>query len=230
MSATLDAVVFDLDGTLHDHNGSVTAALRTWLPALGADVDDGLIVSWFEIEELHFPQWSAGKITYQDQRRLRLIDFLPLIHVTPGPSKELDALYDGYLEHYEASWMAYGDVAQALETVEAAGLRIAILTNGTATQQRAKVAAIGLADRIDFILTSEEIGVGKPEPRAYLAVSQRLGVHPSRALHIGDRYDLDVLGARAAGFDAAHLDRPGSGPSGEPRRMRSLVEIDRFIE
>jgi putative hydrolase of the HAD superfamily len=52
-SGNLLAVIFDLDGTLVDHLGSVVAALERWLPSLGAAATGALIDAWFAAEERH---------------------------------------------------------------------------------------------------------------------------------------------------------------------------------
>ena len=68
------AVIFDLDGTLIDHVGSVTQALEAWLPEVGATPTEELTAAWFLAEEKHFPAWRSREITFAEQRRRRLHD------------------------------------------------------------------------------------------------------------------------------------------------------------
>jgi putative hydrolase of the HAD superfamily len=204
----MKAVVFDLDNTLFDHTESATAAVRGWIPELGGTASDDLIAQWFVIEERNFNQWLSGAVTHQGQRRGRLRDFLPLIeHPVPEFDEELDLIYTGYLRHYEASWVAYPDARPALEVARSNGWRISVLTNGSTTQQNAKLAAIGLADLVDVVCTSESLGVSKPDPQAYLRTCVALGVEPADSVMIGDNLALDVVAAREAGLTAHHLDR-----------------------
>lgn len=221
----VEAVIFDLDDTLLDHRGSSTAALSRWLPTLGSVADDRAVAAWFDAEERHFPRWSAGDITSAEQRRRRLRDVLPAVGLGVGGEAELDRLFDDYLAHYRESWTGFDDVRAAVDRLHGAGLRMAVLTNGLDAQQRAKVEALGIGDVVRPVVTAEELGVAKPDPAAYLAVCERLGVAPAAALHVGDRYDLDVTGARAAGLRAVHLDRRGLGPTDEPDRISSLDEL-----
>jgi putative hydrolase of the HAD superfamily len=129
-SVSVRGVVFDLDGTIVDHRGSVASALRGWLPELGATPDDDLFAAWLAAERRHFPDWRARRITFDEQRRRRLKDFLPLIGHPVGDDQELDAVFSGYLSWYQRSWTAFEDVPRAVETVTRAGLPIAVLTNG----------------------------------------------------------------------------------------------------
>ena len=204
----MKAVIFDLDNTLFDHTGSATYAVRAWIPELGGAASDELVAQWFVIEEVVFTKFLAGELTHQGQRRGRLHEFLPLLgHPVPATDAELDELFTGYLRHYYDSWTAYPDARPALEVARSNGWRIGVLTNGSTTQQNAKLAVIGLADLVDVVCTSESLGVSKPAPEAYLLTCAALGVDPADTVMIGDNLELDVLAARAAGLTAHHLDR-----------------------
>jgi putative hydrolase of the HAD superfamily len=202
------AVVFDLDDTLFDHTVSATRGIHRWVTDLGGSPSDELIAQWFVIEEDNFNRWLSGELTHQGQRRGRLRDFLPLIgQPVPPTDAELDQLYDGFLQHYEDSWIAFPDARPALEVAHSNSWRVGVLTNGSTKQQNAKLRSIGLADLVDVVCTSESLGVSKPDPLAYQRVCEALGVEPADTLMIGDNLELDVLGAQAAGLAARHLDR-----------------------
>jgi putative hydrolase of the HAD superfamily len=226
---SVQAVILDLDDTLLDHTGSATSAVRGWLPSLGIEPTNALVDAWLTAEARHYSAWLAGRLTYQEQRRERLRDFLPLVRHTPGTDSDLDELFSHYLAHYQASWIPFGDVEAALVVITAAGLRTAILTNGTIDQQNAKLDAIGLHGRVGPVFTAEQLGMSKPAPSTYLKVCTELAVHPSSALHVGDQYELDVVAARAAGLQAVYLDRRRRGPYHERRRITSLEQLSAHI-
>ena len=221
----VEAVVFDLDDTLFDHTGSTRRALSEWLPTLGVDLSASLIQEWVDVEARHFEAWRAGIISFDEQRRRRLRDFLPLIGRSVGTDVELDLAFAGYLHCYEESWQACDDARPALDALIAAGLVVAVLTNGTTAQQSSKVDRIGLTALLAAIVTSEELGAAKPAPQAYLATCKRIGFQPSRTLHVGDRHDLDVVAARAAGLSALHLDRLGRQHEPPHGRISTLKEL-----
>ncbi|GGC18275.1 HAD family hydrolase [Cellulomonas carbonis] len=222
----LAAVIFDLDGTLFDHSTASISAVRAWVESLGRTSSPDLEAAWFDAEERHFRDWCDGLITFTEQRRRRLREVLPLLQQPVGDDAALDRLFaDGYLHAYRQAWCAYTDVADCLLAVERSGLRTAVLTNGTVEQQNAKIQAIGLAGRVGPVLTAEELGAAKPAPAAFAAACDRLDVCPSSALYVGDDYEVDVLGARAAGLRAVLIDRAGTGPANEADRMGSLLEL-----
>jgi putative hydrolase of the HAD superfamily len=202
------AVVFDLDNTLFDHTGSATLGLRGWVTELGVTPTDELVAEWFVIEDRVYPRWLSGELTHQGQRRARLHEFLPLIgRPVPPTEAAQDEFFEGYLRHYRDRWIAYPDARPALEVARGNGWRIGVLTNGSTVQQNAKLEAIGLAELVDVVCTSESLGVSKPDPLAYQRVCEALGCEPADVLMIGDNLELDVLAAQAAGLAARHLDR-----------------------
>ncbi|ADB35275.1 HAD-superfamily hydrolase, subfamily IA, variant 1 [Kribbella flavida DSM 17836] len=204
----MKAVIFDLDDTLFDHSASAVTGLRAWVPELGVPWSDELIAHWFAIERIAYDGWLSGRTTHQGQRRARLRAFLPLLgQQVPAEDAELDDVFAGYLRHYEASWSAFPDARPAVEVARSNGWRVGVLTNGSTVQQNKKLAAIGLAPLVDVVATTETLGCSKPAPEAYLLTCRQLGVDPADTLMIGDNLELDVLGARAAGLAAEHLDR-----------------------
>ncbi|WP_238547166.1 HAD family hydrolase [Actinoplanes friuliensis] len=214
----LRGVLLDLDGTLMDHDRAADAGLRAWLPSLGLEATDAEVARWIALQEPHLAAWRAGRISFAEQRRRRLRDFLG----TDGSDAELDAVFAGYLAHYERGWRIYDDVADALAVIAEAGLRTAVLTNGARTQQLRKLAAIGLG-HLDPVFTVDDLGVAKPHPDAFRRACSRWGLAPGEVLSVGDNHELDVLGARAAGLRAVHLDRLGG--STETARVASLTEL-----
>ena len=83
---------------------------------------------------------------------------------------------------------------------------LGVITNGREDRQRAKFEALGLQDVFRVFVTSERAGVEKPHPRIFELALAEAGVEASEALFVGDRLDVDVLGARQAGMSAVWLD------------------------
>ena len=68
---------------------------------------------------------------------------------------------------------------------------------------------LGIQPYIDVSITSKEAGAQKPDPPIFLAALDRLGLQPYEALHVGDQYQSDVLGAKGVGITPVLLDREG---------------------
>lgn len=121
----------------------------------------------------------------------------------------------------------YPDVREALSGLAEAGFRVGIAGNQPHGVAEA-LAALGL--RADFIATSAQWGVSKPDAGFFARVLDATRAEPARVVYVGDRLDNDVAPARAAGMRALFLPR---GPWGEAHdetphvaeRVESLLEI-----
>ena len=210
-------VVFDLDDTLVDHVGAARDGFRVWLATLGptpllpAEAEE----LWLALEERHYQRYLDGLVSYPGKRRDRLREFLHALgHPAPppGPAGDvaLDEQFAGYLAAFTRAWRAHHDALPTLTRTHAAGLAVAVLTNGDQRQQEAKVRATGLSGVCGRVFASSSLGVAKPAAAAYDAVAAALGLEPAQLLMVGDNPLNDVEGARAAGWSAVHLDRSGT--------------------
>jgi putative hydrolase of the HAD superfamily len=226
MGETLRAVLFDLDGTLMDHDAARAAGLRAylarWLPAAQESELARLDGEWQRLEARHYDEYAEGRCSMQDQRRRRVRG----MHEALGRELESEAAADewfaAYLGHYRAAWSPFADVLPALSWLAATHpqAKLGVITNGEGGAQRAKLATIGLAERFPLVVASGELGVAKPDPEIFARACELLGVRAAQAAHVGDRLDLDAQGAAAAGLRGIWLDRVGTaaGPSaGTPR-------------
>lgn len=227
----LGAVLFDLDGTLMDHDAAREAGLAAHCAAVlpeHAAGHDALAAEWRRLEALHYDEYAAGLISFQEQRRRRVRGLHAAIEAPAPDDAACDAWFAGYLARYRAEWAAFDDVLPALAALAAAHpqARLGVITNGEGEPQRAKLAAIGLAERFPVVVCSAEEGLAKPDPGIFLLACERLGVEPQAAAHVGDRLDLDAQGAAAAGLRGVWLDRAGAGaPAGPPAGVATIATL-----
>jgi len=211
------AVLFDLDGTLMDHDAARVAGLSAHvaalLPGLPAAELTRLDAEWRRLEALHYDEYAAGRISFQEQRRRRVRGLHAALDRALPSDPEADAWFAAYLNHYRGAWRAFDDVLPALAALAQAfpDAALGIVTNGEGEPQRAKLAAIGVADRFPLVVASAEAGVAKPAAEIFALACERLGTEPHEAAHVGDRLDLDAHGAAAAGLRGIWLDRQRSG-------------------
>ncbi|MDT3329190.1 HAD family hydrolase [Microbacterium sp. KSW-18] len=207
------AVGFDLDGTLFDHRGAAETSAARFLASRGAAVTPAAVDAWFAAEATHFERWRSGRIDFAEQRRARLRDvFHHLGLPVPSGPAELDALFASYLDDYRDAWAAYPGTHDLLRDLGRRGYRLGLLTNGSTEQQTDKLDAVGLADLFDATCISEQLGHHKPDPAAFAALVERLGVRPDECLFVGDDATTDAAGARAAGLTAVLIDRTTMTP------------------
>jgi putative hydrolase of the HAD superfamily len=95
-------------------------------------------------------------------------------------------------------------VLAVLRSARKDGWHVSLLTNAT-TRLRDDLARLGLLDELDAVLNSSELGVCKPDPRAFEAACRHLGADPQDCVFVDDG-PWNVAAAAAAGMDA-HLHR-----------------------
>lgn len=115
-------------------------------------------------------------------------------------------------------------VRESVERFRSAGLRLAVVSNSNGTL-RSLLDRLGLLAAFEVVLDSAVEGVEKPDPRLFQRALAGLGVAPAAAVHVGDIYHVDVVGARAAGIRPVLLDEAGLYPDADCPRVRSLVEL-----
>jgi putative hydrolase of the HAD superfamily len=113
---------------------------------------------------------------------------------------------------------------EALGRLRAVGLRLGVVSNSDGRVEQALQAA-GLRHYFDVVIDSSLAGVEKPDPRIFQAALDALGVEPGEALYVGDLYEIDVLGARAAGIDAVLLTASPAEPGRHCRTAGSVHEL-----
>jgi len=100
----------------------------------------------------------------------------------------------------------YPDVPETLRSLKRAGLPMVILSNGTPAMLNAVVENSGLSGLIDVILSADDAGVFKPDPRVYQLAVNRLGV-PANTISFQSSNSWDAVGAAGFGFRVAWINR-----------------------
>ena len=118
----------------------------------------------------------------------------------------------------------------AIDALKTLGVKLALVTNGGADTQRAKIERFELSHRFDHIQIEGEHGFGKPEERAYLHAMQALGVTASETWMIGDNLEWEVEAPQRLGIYSIWMDVHGEGLPPDStikpdRIIRSLAEL-----
>lgn len=221
-------IVFDVDGTLMDHRRAADEGLGSFLRLMGTDPTPSLRDVWFQAEQEHFTAWRQGQISFTEQRRLRMADLLKALGNTVSGDTQLDRLFDTYLTEYERSWRPYPDASPCLEELLNHGFELAVFSNGDNRQQNKKLERIGVRKYFSCVLTSDSLGAAKPHREAFDRAAEALNAPGTELTYIGDDVEVDVLGARAAGWHAILLDRFDANHI--QGRIKSLSELPALLQ
>jgi putative hydrolase of the HAD superfamily len=148
-----------------------------------------------------------------------------------APTAELcHAIADEYQQVHEAELEMFPGAHETLDRLKELGVKLALVTNGAAAPQRAKVVRFALEHRFEHIQIEGEHGFGKPEEQAYLHAMASLGVDARETWMVGDNLEWEVVAPQRLGIHAIWYDGYGMGlPPGSPIRpdriIRSLPEL-----
>nr|WP_221244197.1 HAD family hydrolase [Cryobacterium roopkundense] len=203
-------VLFDLDDTLFAHREAVEDGILRHLgvvrgPFVGADPMAAQSL-WRDLEEEHYHSYLAGRLDFHGQRRERARDFCAAYNLVLDDASA-SAWFESYFVHYRDSWRLHGDALACLDALTNAGVRVGLITNGDLEFQSEKIRRVGLADRVEHVITSGELGVAKPDARIFHHACSVFGVEPSAAAYVGDRLRTDAIGAAASGLAGIWIDR-----------------------
>ena len=179
------ALIFDLDGTLIDSVPDMTVAINRLLGTL-----ERRPLAPDEVREM-----VGDGATELVRRAFRATGSdLAAGHEAATVSRYIDF----YAEHPASRSAFYPGVPETLETLAAAGRRLALCTNKPERVMRPLLDILGLASRFEVILGAGVLPARKPDPAPVRWVLNRLDVPPAEALMVGDSRN-DVLSAQAAG-------------------------------
>ncbi len=220
----IKAVLFDLDDTLVDHHHASHAAItgvRERFVVLQSVAAEALVAEHQRLLELLHHEVAIGARTAADARVER---YRRLFEFAGADPRHATAATELHRRLYQSNRRA---VDGALELVAhlRLRLRVAVVTNNTVAEQTEKLASFGFAPHVDALVTSEEVGAAKPDPRIFRAALERLSCEPYEAVMIGDAWHADVIGATSAGIRALWLNRHGV-PHPDPAiamQIRSLA-------
>lgn len=144
------------------------------------------------------------------------------VPVDPG------AFGDAMVEREVEAVRAVPGAADVLDTL-AADRRVGVLTNGVGRLQRAKLEAVGLADAVETVVVSGEVGASKPEPGIYRIAEDRLPA--ASYAFVADDVERDLRPAIERGWHGVYVgeDDPGSA-FGDLAVARSLAAVPDRLE
>ncbi len=185
MSTRIDAVLFDLDGTLVDTAPGLGAALNAMRQRRGLP----------EIAPADYrPQASHGS-----QGLLRIGFDVDQQH------PDFTTLRREFLAHYAANLTRnsplFPGMAEVLDKFEARSIKWGVVTNKPAEYTQPLLAHLGLLARAAFVVSGDTCAQAKPHPAPLLHACREAGVPVENCLYVGDA-ERDVQAANAAGMPA----------------------------
>jgi putative hydrolase of the HAD superfamily len=229
------AVLLDVDDTLVDtraaFRAAITGVVSTWMPHLNDAGRERAVLRWAHDPTGSFRRFTRGEISMAQQRRIRVSDLHGAFGGPPVDDATFAAWDAAYETTFRGAWRATQDGVRLVARLERLGVPFGVVTNLHAAYQEGKLTAVGLG-HLRVLGSLDTVGVGKPDPRIFLAGCAGLGVAPGEVAYVGDEPDIDAAAAAEAGLVGVWLDR-FSGVDGESRQVTDglplrITSLDRL--
>lgn len=210
------ALLFDLDDTLYDLRSYWTLRLH----------------EMFDLVLPRYPHLERAALLRQALSEKVYIEKLPAFLRTLGIADE-QLIADTHTA-YARDWfarLALRDDAAAVLAALRPRYRLGLVTNGPSRTQRPKIEQLRLAEYLDPLIVSEEVGVAKPEPGIFHAALAQLGTQPAQTIYVGDSLEFDLPGAHAAGLPFIWMNpRHEPLPPHLPPPLAIITRLSELIE
>jgi mannitol-1-/sugar-/sorbitol-6-phosphatase len=178
----IDAILFDMDGTLVDSDGAVERAWLSWAAEYGVDGPAA---------------YAIGHGSPSEPTVRRMLPHLDEAAIQAASARQLELQYDDL-----ADVTATPGAVELLAVLARRGLPWAVVTSADTRLAKARLTAAGIVAPV--LVTTDDIPAGKPDPAGYLRGAELLGVAPRRCLVVEDA-EVGLQAARAAGAHTAAL-------------------------
>lgn len=197
------AFIFDLDNTLFDHYHSLRSAIsaiQSEYTNLEGYAPNDLISKYNAALQKAYDLYLEKRLTYEeaDLEKVRL--FFTDLGLEEPTVEDISHFRAIYKPAYRENRRATPGSIETLCRLREHGYPVAILTNGQIKDQEAKAEFIGVRHLVDHIITSEEAGCSKPDPRLFQLAVDALNTNPDTTYMVGDSPDSDMKGALDGGL------------------------------
>ncbi|HEU4793717.1 MAG TPA: HAD-IA family hydrolase [Nitrolancea sp.] len=240
MSAPCSAitlVTFDVGGTLLTFRPDLARAYADVLAEAGCLVSEERIAAALEAERRAAAQRRAESVpadhlvSVEAGNRRRQLFVSNVLRAAGVPEERIDHGAAAVHAALDSSRMyqAYDDALPVLRALWERGLKLGAIANTWPSMPRI-LMELGFGDYLGFWVISEAVGVEKPHPAIFEKALEIGAAKPSHAIHIGDDYARDVLGARGVGMEAVLLDRSGRMEPGIQDGVPVIQQLNDLVE
>ncbi len=194
-------IIFDLDDTLYDYSfleQEATNVIEQYAEQL-LQIKKELFREAVQIgkekvkKQLPFVAAGHSRVLYY-QKALEHLNYYPL-----SMALELEQIYWDYF--FQQMKLRKG-VEELLNLIKKIGWKISICTDLTTAIQLQKIRVLGLERWIDCIVTSEEVGVEKPNSEIFCFCLEKMQLDRKEVIMVGDSLERDIKGAEKVGIQA----------------------------
>lgn len=205
------AVFFDAGNTLLQPYPSVEHVCAEVFKRNGYEVSDEQISQAVALGDRYYEEryWQDDSFWSNEAEAEALwIELYSLVAgevgINGGRRRIAKEIYDEFGCH--CRWQLFPDVKETLDELKAQNLKVGIISNWD-SRLADLCFGIGITPYLDFVMSSAVVGKMKPQPDIFELALRRAGVKAPEAIHVGDHYYADILGARSVGITPVLIHR-----------------------
>lgn len=192
----IDTVIFDLDNTLTDF---MLAKENSIQAAVDAMIDAGLPVAQKEATDAIFAIYKEVGIEHQ-----RVFNLFLEQTIGRMDDRILAAAVVAYRRARGGSLVPYPHAKFVLNRLLKLGYKLAVVSDAPRFEAWQRLNYLGMQHTFDLVLTFDDTGFHKPDPKPFLMALDRLDARPERTVLIGDWRERDILGGQKAGLHTVY--------------------------
>lgn len=216
----IQAVLFDLDGTLLDRRQSLKQFIHDQYNRFASHL--------MNIEQSEycsrFLELDNNGYTWKDKVYATLLCEYNITTLTP------EQLLHDYITNFQHHCIPFQNMHELLQRLTQQNIKIGIITNGFTDFQINNLRALNIHTYTNTILVSEAEGIKKPHPEIFERALQKLDIKASECLYVGDHPENDVLGSERVGILGVWKRDSFWGDFEHPRVVNDLLEVLSFLE
>ncbi|MED2931247.1 HAD family hydrolase [Bacillus wiedmannii] len=224
-------IFFDVDGTLLNYEAAERNGIIDFFQVYSTIFSGNELEAtkvWQELSEEYFNKFLSKELSFQEQQGMRMYHLFKTYGINLSP-EESQHRFNQYIELYKNNWAAFEDVHYTLQTLKQEGHSLGIISNGDYEQQVEKLTALNILQYFQYISTSSEIGVSKPDPEIFQRTVLQLNLEMKDCYYIGDRLETDAISSTVAGMQGIWLNRGNLPLKCDVPTICSLHEIITMI-
>lgn len=226
-------VFFDLDRTLMDFESAENLGIKAVFKKYKSEISMDFLEfrsQWKKWAQILFDKYSAGDLTFDEQRKGRIAKLFELNSHPIKSSEELDRRFSLYWTTYENGYNLFADAAPALRKLSELKIQLGIITNGDSENQRSKLKKSGISNFFNPIVISSELGISKPDLRIFQKAMEIANSTQSETWYIGDSIEHDIVPSRKLGINTLYLNRSRQGELKIKQTTPFYAEVKDFYE
>jgi putative hydrolase of the HAD superfamily len=209
--AMIKAVFFDLYQTLVHYQPSQEELEAAALKSLGIETTaEALRHPMLTANEFIYNQFAKKNLSQRSREDLMALysEYQRIVLKEAGIAADEKTILRllGMMQQAKMDLILFDDVIPALDGLKKRGLTIGLISN-IEQNMTAALEKLGLAARLDIVVTSQDAGFTKPQPEIFQYALNKSGVKPTDAVYVGDQYQVDMVGAKSAGIQGVLIDR-----------------------